>query len=90
MTCGERDDGLAMRIGQRSGTDQHCICPALGELCKCRLDLRAAGRVGDDKLESKCLRRFCYIDALDLGLLPTRHDEHGNSRRLERDLTEQF
>jgi hypothetical protein len=24
----------------------------------CRLDLRAAGRVGNDKLQSKCLRRF--------------------------------
>src|SRR5262245_31049734 len=61
MTCGKRDDGLAMRIGQRASANEHCICPTLGERCKCSLDLWAASRVGNKKLaaagQSGCHRR---------------------------------
>ena len=71
MTCGERDDGLAMRVGQRAGADEQLHLPGVAaNVANAASISRAAGRVGNDELQSKCLRRFRYIGSLDLGLRP--------------------
>src|SRR5262245_59290892 len=90
VTRGQRDDCLAMGVGERAGADEQCACPSFDELCEGCVDLTPASRFGNDDLLPEGLCRFLHIGLLGHRLRLARSDEHGNGRCLGSELTQQF
>ena len=79
-----------MGIGEGAGADEQGPRPAFHEGCKGCCDLAEAGRLRNDHLLPKRLRRFLYIGSLGDGLRHVRADKHSHRRRPRDELAQQF
>ena len=84
----QRDDRLAMGIGERTGADEQGARPAFHEGCEGRCYLADAGRSRNDDLLSRRLRPFLNIGLLGDGFQQLGTDKHGNCPRARDELAQ--